>query len=207
MRWRAALAVVMFSTATLSPVAHAEAPRAEHRTVSRVEMTKPEHPDLVLLRRQMRLHPELPPITFWYQVAWCETHREWDRGKDWGPNARSWVSGGLGLAHSTFRGYGGRQFANKAANASKWAQIIVANRVAFLGYQTKNVYMTFEDRANDRPFYRPPAGFGRLAGKVRGQGWGGKCREAWFRRHGQPKIALATVKARAIQEMLKETQP
>lgn len=207
MRWRAALAVVIFSTATLSPVANAQAPTTPTHRLSRVAQSNVEHPDLVLLREQMARHPELPPITFWLAVAWCETHREWDRGHDWGPKSRSWVSGGLGLAHSTWQGYGGRQFASKAAKASKWAQMIVANRVGFLGHQTKNVYMTLDDKLNNRPFYRPAAGFGKLAGKVPGQGWGGKCREAWFRKHGQPRIALATVKARAIKDAKKETRP
>ena len=172
MRWRAALALLMFSTATLTPVAHAEAPRAERRIVSQMEPGKPEHPDLVLLRRQMNAHPELPPIDFWYAVAWCETRHHWDRGHDWGPNARSYVSGGLGIANKTWQGYGGRQFAKKAAFASKWAQMIVANRVGFLGWQTDE-YLTWQDREQGRKFYRPAAGFAK--------GWGGVCYRQWMK--------------------------
>ncbi len=137
------------------------------------------HPDLVLLRRQMAKHPELPPIEFWTDhIAVCETNREWNRGWDWGPNARSWVSGGLGLANVTWTGYGGKRFASKAAFASKWAQIYVANKVGFLGHQTKNQYRTFDDRQNNRPLFRDPAGFD--------QGWGGNCYKAWVRKHGKP---------------------
>lgn len=196
MRTRTHITIAVIAATLIGSPAQAAAPtvRKPH-----IEPATQEHPDLVLLRQQMIEHPELPPIDFWLAVAWCETHREWDRGHDWGPNSRSWVSGGLGLAHSTWQGYGGRQFARKAAKASKWAQMIVANRVGFVGHQTKNVYMTLDDKLNNRPFYRPAAGFGRLAGKVPGQGWGGKCREAWFRKHGQPRIPLATVKARAVK--------
>ena len=172
MRWRAALAVVVFSTTTLTPVAHAEAPRPDQRRISRLEPGKPEHPDLVTLRRQMAAHPELPPIDFWLAVAWCETRHHWDRGADWGPNARSYVSGGLGIANTTWRGYGGRQFAKKAALASRWAQMVVANRVGFLGWQTDE-YLTWADREAGRRFYRPAAGFRK--------GWGGVCYRQWMK--------------------------
>ena len=159
-----------------SDVSAAPAPQtvvvAEHAAHSK------EHPDLVLLRRQMAKHPELPPIEFWTDhIAVCETNREWNRGWDWGPNARSWVSGGLGIANTTWQGYGGRRFAKKAAHASKWAQIYVANKVGFLGHQTKE-FRTWEDRVNNRPLFRDPAGFD--------QGWGGKCYKAWVRKHGKP---------------------
>lgn len=146
-------------------------------TKNQTVIEKPEHPDLVLLRKQMNAHPELPPIDFWFAVAWCETRHHWDRGWDWGPNARSYVSGGLGIANTTWKGYGGKRFGKKAAFASMYAQIIIANRVGFLGHQTKE-FLTWQDRANNRPFYRPAAGFS--------QGWGGTCRKAWVRKNGRP---------------------
>lgn len=131
--------------------------------------------DQQLLADQMRAHPNLPPISFWVEaVAQCETAQEWDRGHDWGPRARSYVSGGLGIANSTWRGFGGRRFAKKAAFASKWAQIYVANKIGFLGHQT-NIYRTWDDRVAGRRHYRQPAGFD--------QGWGGTCRLAWIKKH------------------------
>lgn len=122
-------------------------------------------------------HPKVPKyarsVAFWEAVARCETgirpdgsYGEWDRGKNWGPKARSYVSGGVGLAHSTWQGYGGWAYAKKAAKATKTEQIIVATRVAFIGYQTKNVFITLEDKLNNRPYYRPPAGIKK---------WGGVC--------------------------------
>ena len=171
-------ATPLFLVATITTTAYAEAP-ASTVTMASPYMTVPRaHPDLVVLRRQMAAHPELPPIEFWTDyIARCETGRqadgtfgEWDRGKDWGPRARSWVSGGLGLAHTTWRGYGGRQFARKAALASKWAQIVVANRVGFIGWQTKE-FRTWDDRQNNRPLFRDAAGFD--------QGWGGVCYRQW----------------------------
>ena len=114
----------------------------------------PTHP---MLRTQMRTG-KVPSRAFWLAVAHCETHQEWDRGKNWTKkNSRAYVSGGLGIANSTWQGYGGRQFARKAAFATKDEQMIVANRVSFLGYQTKNVYMTLDDKLNNRPYFRPPA--------------------------------------------------
>lgn len=130
--------------------------------------------DQRLLAAQMRAHPNLPPVSFWEAVAQCETRQEWDRGHDWGPRARSYVSGGLGLANVTWKGYSGLRFARKAAKASKWAQIYVANKVGFLGHQT-NEYLTWEDRVAGRGHYRPAAGFS--------QGWGGTCRVAWIEEH------------------------
>lgn len=130
------------------------------------------HVDLILLREQMREHPELPPISFWMAVAQCETRQQWNRGHDWGKTPKSWVSGGLGIATSAWKNYGGRRFARKAAFASIWAQIIVANRIGFIGYQTKE-YLTFADRQADKRFYRPPARFG--------PNWGGSCRRQWLK--------------------------
>lgn len=179
MRWRAALAVLMFATTTVTPVVHAEAPTQAPSTVADLPrgtnlMTR----DQRLLAAQMRAHPDLPPIEFWDEIARCETNGEWDRGKDWGPRARSWVRGGLGLAwRTTWRGYGGLPFGKTPAHASKWAQIIVANRVGFLGWQTDE-YLTWEDRVANRRHYRPPAGFS--------QGWGGVCYRQWVREKGKP---------------------
>jgi hypothetical protein len=88
---------------------------------------------------------------YWDAVAVCETNSNW---KDGGQYA-----GGLGIALTTWQGYGGYEFAKTPAKATREEQIVVANRISVFGYQTKNVFLTMEDRLNNRPFFRPPAGF------------------------------------------------
>lgn len=94
---------------------------------------------------------------YWHKMAQCETGGNWkDTGK--------W-SGGLGIYSRTWKGYGGLEFAKKPELATIEEQIIVANRISTQGYQTKNEFLTLEDRQNNKPFFRPPVGFG---------GWGCK---------------------------------
>ena len=116
------------------------------------------------------VHPELAEqlqtrkagsVKFWEAVSWCETNHKWNDG--------GYFSGGLGMAQSVWVGYGGKQFAPRPSKATKDEQIIVANRVAFLGYQTKNVFRTLDDKLNNRPFFRPAVGW-RSASK-----WGKNC--------------------------------
>jgi hypothetical protein len=106
------------------------------------------------------VHPELAAqlrtrkagsIKFWEAVSWCETNHDWDDG--------GYYSGGLGMAQSVWENYGGRQFASRPPKATKEEQIIVANRVSFLGFQTKNEFRTLDDRLNNRPFFRPAIGW------------------------------------------------
>lgn len=102
------------------------------------------------LRQQMKTR-KVPTIGYWDKVAQCETQQNWrDKGK-WG--------GGLGMATTTWRNYGGYEFAKHPSEATKHEQILVANRVAVFGYQTKNTFLTLEDRQKNRPFFRPRAGF------------------------------------------------
>ena len=106
------------------------------------------------------MHPELVTqlkskkggsIAFWEAVSWCETNHDWNDG--------GYFSGGLGMAQSVWEGYGGRQFASRPPKATKHEQIIVANRMAFFGYQTKNVFRTLDDKLNNKPFFRPAIGW------------------------------------------------
>ena len=106
------------------------------------------------------MHPELATqlrskkggsIRFWEAVSWCETNHNWQNG--------GYFSGGLGMAQSVWEGYGGRQFASRPPKATKQEQIIVANRMAFFGYQTKNVFKTLDDKINNKPFFRPAIGW------------------------------------------------
>jgi hypothetical protein len=88
---------------------------------------------------------------YWDAVAVCETNSNWKDGGNF--------AGGLGIALSTWQGYGGYEFAKTPAKATREEQIFIANRVSVFGYQTKNVFMTMEDKLNNKPFFRPAAGF------------------------------------------------
>lgn len=95
-----------------------------------------------------------PSIKYWQKVAKCETNSDWKNKGNWG--------GGLGIAVSTWEGYGGKEFASHPSKATVIEQIIVANRIAVFGYQTQE-FKTIEDKTADKPFYRPSVGF---------NGWG-----------------------------------
>jgi hypothetical protein len=106
------------------------------------------------------MHPELRAqlktrkagsVRFWEAVSWCETNHDWDD--------HGYYAGGLGIAQSAWRGYGGWQFAKSPQHATKEEQIVVANRISFLGFQTKNGYRTLKDRENNKPFFRPAIGW------------------------------------------------
>ena len=106
------------------------------------------------------MHPELRSqlktrkagsIKFWEAVSWCETNHKWNDG--------GYYAGGLGIAQSTWKGYGGWEFAKTAKKATKEEQIVVGNRIAFFGYQTKDEYITLDDRLNNKPFFRPAQGW------------------------------------------------
>lgn len=94
---------------------------------------------------------------YWHRMAQCETGGNWHNGGKW--------SGGLGIYINTWIGYGGREFAPKPSMASVEEQIIVANRISTQGYQTKDEFISFKDKQENKPFFRPPVGFG---------GWGCK---------------------------------
>lgn len=100
-------------------------------------------------------HPKPIPLeSFWDRLAWCETNSNWQNGGNW--------AGGLGIARSTWKGFGGYEFARTPDKATREEQIIVANRIAIYGYQTKS-FRTQADKEQNRPFFRSPVGF---------NGWG-----------------------------------
>ena len=102
------------------------------------------------LAQQLR-NPKTPPNEYWHAVARCETGSNWqDRGK---------FAGGLGIFVGTWENYGGRQFAPHPSQATVTEQIVVANRIAVFGFQTRHTFLTLDDRLNNRPFFRPRAGF------------------------------------------------
>lgn len=67
-----------------------------------------------------------PRGTYWDKVAKCETNGNWSDGGNWG--------GGLGIATTTWRNYGGYAFAGHPSGATRKEQIEVANRIAVRGY-------------------------------------------------------------------------
>jgi hypothetical protein len=116
------------------------------------------------------MHPELQSqlktrkagsIKFWEAVSWCETNHNWDDG--------GYYAGGLGIAQSTWKGYGGWEFAKTAKKATKEEQLVVGNRIAFFGYQTTDEYITLDDRLNNKPFFRPAQGWKSMTK------WGKNC--------------------------------
>lgn len=116
------------------------------------------------------MHPELQAqlktkkagsVRFWEAVSWCETNHKWNDG--------GYYSGGLGMAQSVWVNFGGKQFAPRPSKATKEEQIIVANRVAFFGFQTKRVFATLEDQQNNRPYFRPAVGARNISN------WGKNC--------------------------------
>ncbi len=71
--------------------------------------------------------PGLPPDSYWDAMARCETGGNWQMT---GPR----FSGGVGFANTTWKAYGGLEFAPNAGAATRNQQIVVANRVATQGY-------------------------------------------------------------------------
>jgi hypothetical protein len=100
-------------------------------------------------------------VKFWEAVSWCETNHKWNDG--------GYYAGGLGIAQSAWRGYGGWQFAKSPKKATKEQQIIVANRIAFFGFQTRNTYASLTDKQNNTPFFRPAIGWRNA------KNWGKNC--------------------------------
>jgi len=116
------------------------------------------------------MHPELRSqlatrkagsVRFWEAVSWCETNHNWKDG--------GYFSGGLGMAQSVWVNFGGKQFASRPPKATKEEQIVIANRVAFFGFQTKNVYRTLQDKLDNKPYFRPAVGWKSM------KKWGGNC--------------------------------
>lgn len=70
----------------------------------------------------------IPDPSYWDRMARCETGGNWSMT---GPS----YSGGVGFYNKTWDAWGGREFADKAGNATREQQIIVANRVATQGWQ------------------------------------------------------------------------
>lgn len=96
------------------------------------------------------------PDRYWDQVAICESSKD-GHTADWRDGGR--FAGGLGIYIGTWRNYGGYEFARHPSKATRIEQIEIANRIAVFGYQTKKTFLTLDDRLNNRPYFRPPAGY------------------------------------------------
>ena len=122
-----------------------------------------KRPDVRELQSQMVVASTMPPA-YWHKVAICETGKPGVPNKTTGnwQNKGQWA-GGLGIYVRTWRAYGGRQFASHPSKATPEEQMIVANRISVLGFQTKKTFITLKDKLENKPFFRPPVGF---------MGWG-----------------------------------
>lgn len=110
----------------------------------------------------------LPTEEFWDKLAWCETHQDWKNGGTW--------AGGLGIYTKgkfaddnmgTWERWGGEEFAPSPDLATREQQIIIAERIAVLGW-SKEMTRTPEQAARmgvpiNWTWSRGPVGF---------KGWG-----------------------------------
>ena len=74
-------------------------------------------------RRASRASAPAAPQGVWDQLADCES------GGDWSINTGNGYSGGLQFLHSSWRAYGGEEFAPLAYQATRDQQIVVAERI------------------------------------------------------------------------------
>jgi hypothetical protein len=158
------LAISLSIVTLIGPLKKAEAtdssPNVSTSSTSSVEPASPDFSAKVKTMTLADLHPELVTqlkshkggsIEFWEAVSWCETNHKWNDG--------GYFSGGLGMAQSVWVNYGGKQFASRPSKATKEEQIIVANRMAFFGFQTKNTYGSLQDKIDNKPYFRPAVGW------------------------------------------------
>lgn len=105
-------------------------------------------------------NPKVPSMKYWYAIAQCETRNNWQNRGRW--------AGGLGIMNAgtakskgrgTWERWGGEQYAPSPDKATRLEQIVIANRIAVLGYQTKDSYRTWDDKVNNRPMFKHPVGF------------------------------------------------
>lgn len=148
-----AITTVLSATALVVSSVRAESPPTEPTSTSEaptvaVAVAQPAPVKLIK-------YPHPRPLSgFWDLLAKCETGGDWQNG--------GYYAGGLGIAQSTWKGFGGHEFAKTPAKATKEQQIIVAQRIAVDGWLT-NEYKTLEDQQNNKRFFRPAVGF---------SGWG-----------------------------------
>lgn len=78
-----------------------------------------------------------PLNEYWEKVAQCETASNWKNGGTWAGGLGIFSKGKFGTSTmGTWEFYGGEEFAPSPDKATKEQQIMVANRIAVLGYKT-----------------------------------------------------------------------
>lgn len=83
------------------------------------------------------LNPKVPPIAYWERVAECETNLDWENGGKWAGGLGIFTRGDFRDADmGTWERFGGEDFAKHPSGATKTEQLVVANRIAVLGYTT-----------------------------------------------------------------------
>ena len=195
------LAISLSFTPVAGTMTKAEATDSPPTTTS-VPAPQPVSPDVgpkVAAMQTMEMNPELRQqlrshkggsIAFWEAVSWCETNHKWNDG--------GYYSGGLGMAQSVWDNYGGKEFAPRPSGATKEEQIVVANRMAFFGFQTKHTYATLQDKMNNKPYFRPAVGW-RSASH-----WGKNCvnwktRKPYSLKYTEAKVSsTGTVSAQSV---------
>ena len=108
------------------------------RHIESLDKTSPKPLEKAELELMLQMqNPKVPPIAYWERVAECETHLDWDNKGQW--------AGGLGIFTrgkfrdsnmGTWERYGGEEFARHPSGATKTEQLVIANRIAVLGYST-----------------------------------------------------------------------
>jgi hypothetical protein len=120
------------SAQALAPEGNQEREMSVHRPPYRGQIpSKPADPKGVIELREQMKQPGVPPIEYWEQVAICESSKD-GYTADWRDKGR-W-SGGLGIYIGTWVRWGGRHFAPTPWQATKAEQMVVANRIAVLGF-------------------------------------------------------------------------
>ena len=125
-----AIAISLFTFAPSAVVAQEAPPvTTPPDEVVAVDMNVEEVSQSVQIKKSLT-YTKKPKATnkFWDKLAWCETNGDWKNGGNW--------AGGLGIAQSTWYGFGGREFAKSPHLATKEEQIIVAHRISTQGYKT-----------------------------------------------------------------------
>lgn len=101
-------------------------------------------PARIELINQMK-HPEVPGLGYWQRVATCESGLPGKPFPRWDDGGR--YAGGLGIMNhgkygdrdmGTWERWGGEEFAPKPDKATIVEQLVVANRIAVLGWEQPN---------------------------------------------------------------------
>lgn len=120
------------------PAVHANGVAAPGQGTDSKEVSVTAVPSALQIRESITLSKKpLPGVNFWDRLAQCETRQNWkDKGR-WAGGLGIYTQGKFPDANmGTWERFGGEEFAPHPSQATKEQQIIVANRIAFLGWST-----------------------------------------------------------------------